>query len=119
MKILIVEDNAIQALLLKKLIDSYQQYESVSTTDYEDALTVTNTFNPDILMVDINLGYHKNGIDLVHEIQRKRNIPAIFVTGNSEKGIREQAEQTNCIGFVVKPVDKVKMHQLLQNMSNN
>ena len=38
---------------------------------------------PDLVLLDINLGTKKDGIDLAFEIQKRFNTPIIFLTAKS------------------------------------
>jgi len=104
MKVLIIEDDLILALslelMLKKL--NITNVEKVHTG--EDAVESVNKCQPGLMLVDIQLGAGISGIDAVEEIQETYDIPALFITGNSDQLNRELADRTNYIDYLVKPI---------------
>ena len=104
MKVLIIEDDLILALslelMLKKL--NITNVEKVHTG--EDAVESVNKCQPGLMLVDIQLGAGISGIDAVEEIQETYDIPALFITGNSDQLNRDLADRTNYIDYLVKPI---------------
>lgn len=104
MKVLIIEDDLILALslelMLKKL--NISNVEKVHTG--EDAVESVNKCQPGLMLVDIQLGAGISGIDAVEEIQGTYDIPALFITGNSDSLNRELADRTNYEDYLVKPI---------------
>ena len=104
MKVLIIEDDLILALslelMLKKL--NITNVEKVHTG--EDAVESVNKCQPGLMLVDIQLGAGISGIDAVEEIQETYDIPALYITGNSDSLNRELADRTNFIDYLVKPI---------------
>jgi CheY-like chemotaxis protein len=54
--------------------------------------------------MDIRLEDGTNGISAMRTIQQTLNIPAIYISGNSDNKTMEDAEKTNMKAFLVKPV---------------
>lgn len=115
MKILIVEDNAIQALLLQKLVAKLGYTNITLAYNYPAALEKATSIKPDLMLVDVNLDSDKNGIDLVKEIQKDYDVTAVYITGNSDAAHRAMADETNCAGYLVKPIDIVKFNSLMSD----
>jgi len=104
MKVLIIEDDLILALSLELMLKKLNigNVEKVHTG--EDAVESVNKCQPDLMLVDIQLGAGISGIDAVEEIQNNYDIPALFITGNSDSLNRELADRTNYIDYLVKPI---------------
>jgi len=84
-KIAIVEDEIIIAktivLALEKL-----GYDCVGTAGkFSEAITLIEQKAPDLVLLDINLGAKKDGIDLAFVIKSYFNTPVIFLTANSDQ----------------------------------
>jgi len=111
-KILIIEDDLILALsvemMLKKI--GFHQIKRVETG--EEALKI-KTFTPDVMLVDINLGSGISGIDTVKKIQALRPTPALYVTGNSDNYFRTLAQETDYIGYLIKPITLRELNEVL------
>lgn len=114
-KILIIEDDLILALsvemMLKKI--GFKHIRRVDTG--EEALEVIKFFTPDIMLVDINLGAGMSGIEVVKKIQATRSIPAMYVTGNSDNYFRTQAEETDFIDYLIKPITLRELNEVLSS----
>jgi DNA-binding response OmpR family regulator len=103
-KILIVEDNPITASDLKKALLKLHFEVTDITTSYETTLISINQNEPDIIMMDIDLGDNTpNGIELTNEIHKTKNIPVLYLTAFSDDETMEKAFQTNPVGYLIKP----------------
>lgn len=71
-RILIVEDEVLIALEIKKFLEK-SDYEIVNIAmDYDEALSSVDRNTPQIILMDINLGKNsKNGIEAIKEIHKK------------------------------------------------
>jgi two-component system, response regulator YesN len=91
MKILIVEDDSLLRLLLKRLIkrefSNITAFEECYTA--EQALNYVPVFNPDLLIVDISLP-GMDGIELIRNIKRMHSLKRIVVITGYEKELHEQ-----------------------------
>jgi CheY-like chemotaxis protein len=47
------------------------------------------------------------------EINQTKNIPAIYITGNSDRETKERAEATNLLAFCVKPINYEELEQII------
>jgi len=105
-KIGIVEDEMVIAdticLTLKKL-----GYE-VSTTSptYNRAIKMVEEEKPDLLLIDVNLGGGKDGIDLAEYIRARYQMPIIFLTANSDAATVERAKKVKPNAYLIKPFNK-------------
>ena len=104
MKVLIIEDDLILALSLKLMLKKLNITNVEKVHTGEDAVESVNKCQPGLMLVDIQLGAGISGIDAVEEIQETYNIPALFITGNSDSLNRELADRTNYIDYLVKPI---------------
>jgi YesN/AraC family two-component response regulator len=91
MKILIVEDDSLLRLLLKRLIK--RQFSNITVFDEcysaEQALEYIPYFNPDLLIVDISLP-GMDGIELIRNIKKIHPIKRIVVITGYEKELHAQ-----------------------------
>ncbi len=108
-KILIVEDETIVALEIQKALESFDYEVTDIATDYESALLSVEENSPDIILMDINLGEDKDGIDIAKEIQNSYNIPIIFTTAYSDEETINRAIRTNPISYLIKPFKREEL----------
>lgn len=104
MNILIVEDDRVLSLMLKKMVQRIGHSVSGSVTKGEDAVELAFSNNVDLILMDIMLEGEIDGIEAMKEIRQKSDVPVIYVTGNSDKITIERAKETNYIEYLVKPI---------------
>ena len=67
------------------------------------------------LIVDCHVG-SESGLQMVRElIAQGIHYPTIFLTGSGDDGLRDQANALNCVAFLRKPADTVRLQQALTN----
>jgi FixJ family two-component response regulator len=74
-----------------------------SGRDFLDLLDAMPSFQPDCLILDMQMP-GLNGLDVQNCLtQRSNRIPVVFITAHDEVGVREKALQAGAIGFLRKP----------------
>lgn len=114
MRVLIIEDDMILALSLEIMLKKLGFTEIQKTHSGEKALEVMVEFEPQLMLVDIFLGAGITGVDVVKTIQKKKNIPVVYITGNSDDYHRKLAAETNHAGYLVKPVTFTELRKTLE-----
>ena len=71
-KILIVEDESITALDLKKNLETYENVEVDVSNNGLDAIMKVEEEKPDLILMDIMLKGRLNGIDVADIISKKK-----------------------------------------------
>lgn len=83
-RILIVEDDAFVGSLLADALSTRQFTARVATTALQ-ANRQLKSFDPDIVLVDINLGQGPNGIDFIHMVRKAYpHIAAILLSKHAD-----------------------------------
>ena len=103
-KILIVEDEIIIALNLKKLIMRLGNYDCASVSSGEHAVKLSKSFEPDLIFMDINLKGKINGIEAARQIRTKKDVPVVFVSAYTDEETIEEAKRTNPAVYLTKPI---------------
>lgn len=101
-KILIVEDQILIANHIKNLLNDNGIIDIELAFNVEEATQKTNIFNPDIILLDINLNEKKSGILWAKEFAINKQI--IFITGQTEKETMLKAFEVNPVTYLTKPV---------------
>ncbi len=113
-KILIVEDELIIAEDVKNML-IHMEYEVVDVAmDYDEAIAILETQKPDLILLDVNLNSHKDGIDLAELINEKYKIPFIFTTSYSDSFTLNRAKNTHPINYLVKPFKKEQLFSTIE-----
>jgi DNA-binding response OmpR family regulator len=119
MKILIVEDNAIQALVLETQLNKIGYKNTQKALSSNKAIESLDKFDPDLLLVDINLGNGSTGIDLVNQANGHKKRHVIFISGNSDESHQMKAKECGAAGFLVKPIHFDDLKELIINLPLN
>lgn len=107
LKILVIEDNISYALELEMLLsESYDLLPIAKSV--EEALTIIEKTEVDIILSDVFLEGEATGVDLVNETA-ETEIPIILITYSKDRAFYEQAKSKNLIGYLVKPFDKLTL----------
>ncbi len=118
-KIGIVEDEMIIAetivLALEKL--GYDCAGVAGT--YKEGIKMCAKTVPDLMLLDINLGAKKDGIDLALEIKERFNTPIIFLTANSDPATVNRAKAIKPLAFLVKPFSQHDLYSAIEIGWNN
>ncbi len=106
-KILIVEDEVLIASYIFKILvaEGYTNLKMVH--EYEEAVDVMTTFLPDLILMDINLSGINSGIELAKV--KNDNAKIIFLTGQFDFKIMNNALQTKPESYLTKPIKKVDL----------
>lgn len=109
--ILIVEDDGIQQIIMKRLAEKLGLNVVCIVSKGNDAIrTIKNLPDIDLIMMDVRLGDDVDGIEAMMKIRKQSNtVKVIYVTGNSELQTRNRANQTNYEAFLEKPISEDKL----------
>lgn len=114
-KVLIVEDETIVALDIKRTLERLNFDVTDMASSYEQVFNSIKNKQPDIILMDINLNSNKDGIEITHQIQKKSDIPVIYLTAYTNEDIISRAIKTNPVSYLLKPfkADELKSNILL------
>lgn len=102
LKILIVEDQFIEANNLEIMLEKAGYLVCGTAKSVPEAIKIIDKENPDLALVDIHLNGVLSGIDLAR-ILKDKNIAFIYVSANSDHETLMKAKATQPYGFIVKP----------------
>lgn len=115
-KVLIVEDEVIIALYIKKQLESLGYTITDLVSSSEEALSSFIQNTPDIIIMDVKIEGDLNGIEVVLEIRKTSKIPVIFLTGNSDNKTIKMIERLENYFLLVKPVTKEELSLALNSI---
>lgn len=102
-KIIIVEDEPLVALDLKRQLEK-TGFEVIQVFESgEEILEFLKQEQPDIILMDIQLFGALDGIDTAHQINKNYEIPILFLTANTDKTTFNRAKLTFPHAFLSKP----------------
>lgn len=105
--ILIVEDNPVNMLLTKAIIQSISsQYTVIEAINGKEGLVQFAKYMPDIIFMDIQMS-EMNGYEAAQAIRKMengKNVPIIALTAGTVKGEKEKSVEAGMNDFLSKPI---------------
>jgi CheY-like chemotaxis protein len=115
--ILVVDDSADNVAMLS--LDLQQQgYRVVTATNGEEAVSVAAFTRPDLILMDISMP-RLDGLAAttkIRELDALRDVPVVAITAFGTDGFRRAAYDVGVAGYLTKPIDFPKMHQLVRRL---
>ncbi len=114
-RILAVEDNPDTQLLLRYLLKPHYELEIVPRVD--EAVRVASENRYDVLLLDINLGEERTGIDLLRALREMpgyARTPALALTAYAMPGDRERFVSSGFDGYVSKPFTRKELFEAIR-----
>ena len=115
--ILIVEDNEDTQLLLKYLLDAW--YDTSVVTRVDEALEQVADHVFDLLLVDINLGEERTGVDLLNILRNTEdyaNLPLVAVTAYAMPGDYDRFITMGFDAYVSKPFTRKQLYAAIYSI---
>jgi two-component system chemotaxis response regulator CheY len=103
-KILAVDDSASIRQMVKLTLTG-GGYDVISAVDGNDGLAQAKTTRADLVLTDLNMP-GMNGLALIREIRKLPNyvgVPIVFLTTESDAGLKQQAKEAGATAWIVKP----------------
>lgn len=118
-RILVVEDEFIIAEDISETLRGLGYDVVGNATNYFEAIQFLDEKTTDAVLVDINLGDKKDGIDVGSAIKEKYNLPFIFITSHADKTTVDRAKHLKPNGYLVKPFDKNDLYTSIEIAISN
>src|SRR5271166_2453813 len=109
-KILVVEDERIVALNLKKRLERMGYEVTAIATSGEKALAAIAANQPDIVLMDIHIDGDLDGIATAAAFPPHLHLPVVYLTAYSEEATLERARATQPYGYLLKPFSERELH---------
>ena len=101
LNVLIIEDESLVAMELQEAIENMGHRVVEYATSVKMAKKFIQTFEIDLILMDINLNERTNGIELYKELALET--PIIYLTAYTDEKTMSQAIETNPLGYLIKP----------------
>jgi PAS domain S-box-containing protein len=108
-KILIIEDDALIARDLEKILLSLGSSVTKMITTGVGIVSKIVEENPDLILMDIMFQDKLRGIDIARRVRKLEDIPVVYLTAHSEKSIIKRAKITVPYGYLLKPVGEKEL----------
>lgn len=107
-RILVVDDEEANALLMTRLLQRTGYANVRSLTDSREVLALVRDWQPDLVMLDLHMP-HIDGLSLLSSIRAEQSLfdflPVIVLTADASHGALVKAMNTGANDFLTKPVN--------------
>ena len=113
--ILIVEDELMIAEMTREMLLDLKYSVVGIARDHDSAISyLEKSEEIDLVILDINLGRTKTGIDIAEVIQTEYEIPFIYLTSYSDPKTIKKAAQTSPAAYLLKPYIKSDLYTTIE-----
>lgn len=113
-RIVIVEDESVVALNLRLRLElAHFQVEGVADSGKTAIALIAETL-PDLVLMDIRLKGSQTGIQVAEEIQKRWNIPVIYLTGYTDETTLRKLKHTSPYGYLLKPFEPTELYTAIE-----
>lgn len=113
-KILIVEDEMIIGAKISLNLEKMGYTVAGIIPRGEEAIAHVQSYEPDLILMDINLSGSIDGIDTAMKIKSEYDIPIIFLTANADDSHFERAKAAKPEAFISKPYRSKELQRAIE-----
>jgi len=119
LRVLIVEDEGIQAMALEETLER-NGYQVVGIADHGiEAVEMLQHYVVDLVILDVNIKGNWDGIETARQIQSVKKTPFIYLTAYMDSVTHQRAEETGPLAYLSKPYQESKLLLALEKALNN
>jgi len=108
-RIMLVEDEAITAMDIQRMLEKIGYNVSVTIATGEDSVNMVKSVNPHLILMDIMLSNTMDGIQASELILGQIDVPIVYLTASTDPGTIKRAEKTKHYGYLMKPIDRINL----------
>ncbi len=117
-RILIVDDQNINLVLLTKLLERAGYSEIKTLDDPRTVLSEIASFRPDAILLDVQMP-HMSGLEVLETLRAQGDpddyVPVIMLSANPSQAFRERALEGGATDFLPRPFDASELKLKLRN----
>lgn len=117
LKVMIVDDEFLAAWHLQALLEDMGVIHSELAHDGPSALDLAAGFQPDLVLMDMNLGHGIDGAETARRLLADRPVRLIFITAYGDAGtISRIQEHAPGAAVLIKPANPARLRDLVVGM---
>jgi len=112
MRAIIIDDERLARIELKKLLQEYPEIEVIDEAiNADEGISKIENLNPDLIFLDIQMP-GKTGFDMLSELDRSPHV--IFTTAYDEYALK--AFEVNALDYLLKPIEPKRLADAIQKL---
>lgn len=119
-RILLIDDHAIVREGFKRLFDGSEDFTVVGeAADAESALSLARSLQPDIAVIDLNLGGGRSGLEIIPQLAAVAPaMKRVVLSMHDDTGLVLRALDSGAHGYVTKAVAHDEIQDLLRRLDD-
>jgi two-component system, cell cycle sensor histidine kinase and response regulator CckA len=113
-RILVVEDEAIVALDLRKRLSNLGYEVLDVAANGESAVSIARQHRPELTLMDIRLQGAMDGITAADIIRTELSLPVVYLTAHADHATVDRARVTEPFGYILKPFDERELRTVIE-----
>ncbi|MBF0570578.1 MAG: response regulator [Candidatus Omnitrophica bacterium] len=120
LKVLVVDDEEGILDLTQRILRHKCGYDTVGTTDGEEAVKLFVEHSPDICILDVHLDDSVlSGIDVLREVRKiAPNAQCIMITRITEEHTIKQSKELGAAAYLLKPLDTKEWLDVVKELAD-
>ena len=114
LRALIVEDETLIAEELKERLSRLGFSVIAAVDSAEEGIEIATSECPDLVLLDIRLKGKKDGVQAAEEINRRVDVPIVYLTAYSDQLTVNRARRTQYDGFLLKPFHRHDLQSTIE-----
>lgn len=115
-KVLIVEDEALHALHLKKILKNKGFEISGIVSIGDEVFKSVEKDCPDLALMDITLRNSIDGIEVTNILRKKYDFPIIFISGYNDEATLKKTSQIKNAWKLTKPISETALLKMIDGV---
>ena len=120
LKILVAEDNEVNQLLTKLMLEEFGHHVTIAENGKE-ALSHYENYQFDIILMDVQMpemsGFEATAVIREREKEKKSHIPIIAVTAHAMQGDKDRCLKAGMDNYITKPIDPDKLFEIIEKIT--
>jgi len=112
-KVMIVEDEAIVQLHLRRLLTSLGYRVIGTAASATEALELGEREVPDLVLMDISLRGKEDGVEAAKKLRDIIDPAIVFLTAYADEATVQRTEEVGAVGYIVKPYSRNEIRAVL------
>lgn len=112
--IVVVEDEVITAMDIQSRLEAMGYNVPAVSMTGEDAIQIAESIRPDLMLMDIMLKGEMDGTVAAREINKKYNIPIVFLTAYDDRKTFNRAKESNPFAYLSKPFGTTELSNAIE-----
>jgi len=115
-RILVVEDNVQNRMLIKDVLEFYG-YEIIEAENGQEGIDMAKKYKPDLILMDIQMPVMDGftAVKIIRSDPETKNIKMIAVTSFAMSGDKERIKEAGFDHYISKPIDTRELPDLVKS----